>query len=95
MIPDLASKRTDEARVIDLASSSPAPRHQPAIETSGKAEMASPLKPKPKSKKYFVVRDSLDNQAGQFFEVDEEKVKDRSRAYRYSQVEVLDLTGDD
>jgi Holliday junction resolvase YEN1 len=94
-ISDLAPTRANEIQVIDLASSSPASRRLPAIETSGKGQISSPLKPKPKSKKYFVVRDSLDNQAGRFFEVDEEKVKDRSRAYRCSQVEVLDLTGDD
>jgi Holliday junction resolvase YEN1 len=94
-IGDLAPATAEPPEIVDLASSSPIRMSLLSLDTLGRGEMASPPKPKPKSKKYFVVRDSLDGRAGQFFELDEEKVKDRSRAYRYSQVEVLDLTGGD
>jgi len=94
-IGDLAPATAEPPEIVDLASSSPIRMSLLSLDTLGRGEMASPPKPKPKSKKYFVVRDSLDGRAGQFFELDEEKVKDRSRAYRYSQIEVLDLTGGD
>ncbi|PMD61907.1 uncharacterized protein K444DRAFT_558595 [Hyaloscypha bicolor E] len=88
----LVPARAKEAEVIDLASS-PASRAVPAIETGERGEMASPPKPKPKPKKYTMVRESTD---GTFWEgVDEEKFQRRSNVYRYSQVEVLDLTSDD
>jgi Holliday junction resolvase YEN1 len=94
-IADSASATAETPEIVDLSSSSPIRMSLLSLETRVKGEMASPPKPKPKSKKYFVVRDSLDGQAGHFFELDEEKVRDRGRAYRYSQVEVLDLTGGD
>ncbi|KAN0090380.1 hypothetical protein V8E51_018959 [Hyaloscypha variabilis] len=93
-IDDFAPARRGEGEVIDLASSSPlAPRPQPPIGTCADQELASPPKPKPKPKKYIVVRESTD---GTFWEsVGDENVKGRGNAYRYSQVETLDLTGDD
>jgi Holliday junction resolvase YEN1 len=94
-ISDLAPATAEPPEIVELASSSPIRMSLLSLDTLGRGEMASPPKPKPKSKKYFVVRDSLDGQAGHFFELDEEKVRDRGRAYRYSQVEVLDLTGGD
>ena len=94
-IADVPPETAEIPEVVDLASSSPIRMSLLSLDTRGKGEMASPPKPKPKSKKYFVVRDSLDGQAGHFFELDEEKVRDRGRAYRYSQVEVLDLTSGD
>jgi holliday junction resolvase YEN1 len=93
-ISDIVPASAKATEVIGLGSSSPISSPFPAIEAGGKEEMASPPKPKPERKRFFVVRDSLDSQAGRFYEADDEKVKDRSRAYRYSQVEVLDLTGD-
>ncbi|PMD26265.1 hypothetical protein NA56DRAFT_744446 [Hyaloscypha hepaticicola] len=94
-IVDVSPETAETPEVVDLASYSPIRMSLLSLDSRGKGEMASPPKPKPKSKKYFVVRDSLDSQAGHFFELDEEKVRDRGRAYRYSQVEVLDLTGGD
>jgi Holliday junction resolvase YEN1 len=95
IIADSASATAETPEIADLASSSLIRISLFPHDTGGKGEMASPPKPKPKPKRCFVVRDSLDGQAGHFFELDEEKVRDRSRAYRYSQVEVLDLTGGD
>jgi Holliday junction resolvase YEN1 len=90
-ISHLIPGRREESEVISLDSPSPVPRLQGEEASKKLGDMASPLKPKPKAKKYFVVRDSL---GGNFCEVDEEEVKDRSRAWRYSQVEVVDLSGD-
>jgi Holliday junction resolvase YEN1 len=91
---DLLPARREEREVIDLASSPPVPRSRAGNGSGGKEEMASPPKPKPKTKgkKYIAVRESS---GGVFCEVDEKDVKDRSRAWRHSQVEVLDLTGGD
>jgi len=92
-ISDLLPTRRQESEVIDLASSPPVLRPLAGHKDSGKGEMASPPKPKPKAKKYIVVRQSTDDKFWK--EVDEKDVKDRSRAWRHSQVEILDLTGDD
>lgn len=89
-ISDLLPARREESDIIRLDSSPPVQRLR--VEESRKlGDMASPPKPKPKGKKYFLVRDSL---VGTFCEVGEEEVKDRSRAWRHSQVEVVDLSGD-
>jgi holliday junction resolvase YEN1 len=80
--------RAQEAEAIILISSPPAPNNFQASE-----ETASLPDCMRKGRKYTVVRESTD---GTFWDaVDEEEVRGRGHAYRYSQVEMLDLTGED
>ena len=93
-LSDRSPARPGEAGVIDLASSSPvAPKSSPPIENSRKEGKASPAKARSKAKKHIVVRESTD---GTFWEAaDDVKARGRGNAYRYSQVETVDMTGDD
>jgi Holliday junction resolvase YEN1 len=90
-ISDLIPARGEQSEVISLDSSPPV--QQIRIEESRKlGDMASPPKPKPKGKKYIMIRESMDCRF--WTEVDEAEIKEGSRAWRHSQVEVLDLSGD-